>query len=87
METINSVNLNLLDPQKTEEKDTPPLKSYTAIFGNMNKVELSSILISDIKLPLKQAQIKYGKPAIFFTPLEIQHSEAPLKYALVAKFS
>lgn len=81
---IETLNPNLNESQKTKEKDMPP---YAAIVGNMNRVELSSIPISDIKLLLKQAQTKHGKPTMLFTPLKVQHSEAPLQYALVAKFS
>lgn len=67
----------------------PVPRSYVAAvaapvpIGIGAKLDLKSIPIIDIPLPLKQPHMKDGLPAMFLTPLELQRIEALFQHALI----
>lgn len=64
-----------LEISKHIEQPESSLKSYAAIVGDSNRLELSLIPIVNIFFLIKQPQLKKCKPAIHFTLLEVQRSK------------
>lgn len=58
----------------------------TYVRSRVSKIELKDIPITDIPLPIRHHQLKEGFPAIHFTPLELQRTEALFQFTLIAKF-
>lgn len=78
---------NSVQPNLNNQVSSLPISYATVVSSSLIRHDLSSIPVKDIVVSLRQSQWKEGKHAVVFSLLELQRSETPLQYALIAKFS